>query len=441
MRLLYALPIVFLPNTLHLPANVAVGASVALLVLAAIFSGKDPPHLRQTGYLTPPLVGLSLALLLGYIIGQWTDTSTALDDLMRAKYAITYPLLYLAYRRSGMDLKATKHLIVLSLAVASVAGLEAVGQGLQFNLDEFADQQRATGPFGGINSANRAGVFFAIFLPVLVAVALQPSHRKFVRWLSAAGGAVLIAAILFTFSRQAYLIALFGIVVLLFHRGVPMLLLAALLAVLAIVAGLLPESVTQRMGETRQMGTGGGISYDASTESRLEIWEGALAMVADHPFGVGVGRFREHIGDYTSHPGMDAHNAFVLVLAESGPLGLAMMLWLLWRLLVMARKLRRSAASSNRPEARPLALGFTVAVISMALGNMYGSPYVDGLVMYNFWILCGLMERYGIAQAHESSVAAAGEAPRSDIAVGARFPLAARAIPGLSATRRSLTPR
>lgn len=440
MRLFYALPIVFLPNTLHLPANVAVGASVALLVIAALFSRKDPPPLGQRGYLTPPLVGLSLALLLGCIIGQWTDTSAALDDLMRAKYAITYPLLYLAYRRSGLDLKATRQLIVLVLAVAAIAGLEAVMQGLQFNLDEFADQQRATGPFGGANTANRAGVFFAIFLPILVAVALQPGHRKLVRWLSAVGGAVLIAAILFTFSRQAYLIALFGIVVLLFHRGVPMMALATLLAVLAIGAGLLPESVTQRMGETRQVGPGGGISYDASTQSRLEIWEGALAMLSDHPFGVGVGRFREHIGEYTSHAGMDAHNAFVLVLAESGPLGLAMMLWLAWRLLMLTGKLRRSAASSVRPEAQLLALGFTVTVISMLLGNLYGSPYGDGLVMYNFWILCGLMERYGIAQAHESSVATAGKDLQPAVCIGPRFPLAARAIPGLSATRRSLPP-
>ncbi|MDQ3289172.1 MAG: O-antigen ligase family protein [Pseudomonadota bacterium] len=441
MRLLYALPIVFLPNTLHLPPNVAVGITIALLVVAAIFSRKDPPYFPKAGYLTPALVGLALAMLLGYIIGQWNDTSTALADLLRAKYAITYPLLYLAYRRSGLDLRATRQLIVLVLAVAALAGLEAVTQGLQFNLDKFADQQRATGPFGDANTANRAGVFFAIFLPILVAVALQPGHRGIVRWLSAAGGAILIAGILFTFSRQAYLIALFGILILLFHRGVPMMALASLVAVLAVGAGLLPESVTQRMGETRQVGTGGGISYDASTQSRLEIWGGALDMLADHPFGVGLGQFREHIGEYTVHSGMDAHNAFVLMLAETGPLGLAMMLWLIWRLMMLARGLRRSAAAGVRPEASPLAVGFTVAVVSMALGNMYGSPYVDGLVMYNFWILCGLMERYGIAQAHEVSVAAASQAPLPATARAAHFPLAARAIPGLSNTRRSLTPR
>lgn len=439
MRLLYAMPIVLLPNALHLPPNLGMAASIVLLVGAVVFAQRDPPHLAHTGYLTPPLLGLFLALLLGYITAQWDDASNAGEDLMRAKYAIIYPLLYIAYRRCGLDLKATKQLIVLVLVVAAFAGLEAVFQGLQFNLGEFADQQRATGPFGEISMANRAGVFFAMFLPMFVAVALQPNHRKLARWLAVAGGAILAAAILFTFSRQAYVIALLGILLLLFHRGVPVAALAVLLMV-SVGAGLLPDSVIQRMEETRQVGAGGMVSYDASTASRLEIWKGALAMLADHPGGVGLGRFGDYIGDYTNHPGMDAHNGFVLMLAECGPLGLAMMLWLLWRLWGLALRLRRSTGS-NLPEARAFAVGFTVAVISMALGNMYGSPYVEGLVMYNFWILCGLLERYSILEAHAAALLTAHSGPQQATGVGTHFPLAARALPGLGAATRSLPPR
>ncbi len=446
MRLLYAMPIVLLPNALHLPPTLAIATSMVLLVGAVVFSQRDPPHLARTGILTPPLAGLFLALLLGYFNAHWHDVSNAGEGLMRAKYAITYPLLYLAYRHCGLDLKATRQLIVLVLVVAAVAGLEAVLQGLRFNLGEFADQQRATGPFGDITMANRAGVFFAMFLPMLVAVALQPKHRLLARWLAVAGGAVLVAAVLFTFSRQAYLIALLGILVLLIYRGIP---LAALAVALMIVAvGQLPDSMVQRMVETRQIGAGGLFSYDTSTASRLEIWQGAVAMVGDHPGGVGLGRFPEFIGNYSNHPGKDAHNGFLLILAECGPLGLGMMLWLFWRLGALARQLRRLSTGSNRPggsgnlaESRAFSLGFTVAVIATALGNMYGSPYVEGLVMYNFWILCGLMERYGILQAHATALVTEDHRPPQAVGLGAHFPLAARALPGNAAAPRSPPPR
>ena len=323
MRLLYAMPIVLLPNALHLPPNLGMAASIVLLVGAVVFAQRDPPHLAHTGYLTPPLLGLFLALLLGYITAQWDDTSNAGEDLMRAKYAIIYPLLYMAYRRCGLDLKATKQLIVLVLVVAAFAGLEAVFQGLQFNLGEFADQQRATGPFGEISMANRAGVFFAMFLPMFVAVALQPNHRKLARWLAVAGGAILAAAILFTFSRQAYVIALLGILLLLFHRGVPVAALAVLLMV-SVGAGLLPDSVIQRMEETRQVGAGGMVSYDASTASRLEIWKGALAMLADHPGGVGLGRFGDYAIDFEA---LAEHLYQLHLAAKAGGTGIALVIF------------------------------------------------------------------------------------------------------------------
>jgi O-antigen ligase len=442
MRLLYALPIVMLPNALHLPPNLGIAASIVLLVAAAVFGERDPPHLAPPGYLTPPLAGLFLALLVGYVNAHWSNVSNAGEDLMRAKYALAYPLLYIAYRRCGLDLKATRQMLVLVMVVAAGAGLEAVIQGQQFNLVQFTDEQRATGPFGDINMANRAGVFYAMFLPLLAAVALQPRLHRLARLLALVGAVILAAAVLFTFSRQAYLIALLGILVLLVYRGVPLAALAV--GLLMVAVGLLPDSMVQRMMETRQVGSGGMVSYDASTSSRLEIWRGAIAMLADHPAGVGLGRFRDFIGDYTNHPGRDAHNAFVLTLAECGPFGLAMMLWLFWRLWGLARKLRRAAVGGDRdlPEARALSLGFTVAVIATALGNMYGSPYVEGLVMYNFFILCGLMERYGILQAHEAAVLVTGpDHPLEGVAPALRFPRAARALPGLAATTRSLRPR
>ena len=433
MHWFYALPIVMLPNALHLPADMGVGLSLVLLAGAGIFGPREPRPLQSGSWLLPPLTGLFLALMVGYVLALRHDASDPGGDLVRAKYAVIYPLLYLAYRHCGMDLAATRRLIMLVVVVAVLAGLEAVIQGLQFDLGEFAGDQRATGPFGEITAANRAGVFFAMFLPLAVALALRRDGRRPVRLFALAGSVVLVAAILFTFSRQSYVIAAFAILLILFHRGVPAALLACLLFAGA-GAALMPESAVQRIEETRQVGAGGTASMDDSTASRLDIWKGAAAMLAANPLGVGLGQFDDHIGEYSNFPGMDAHNGFVLMLAECGPFGLAMMLWLFWRLLVLASRLRR-VAHAGLPEDRALALGMTVAVLCVAASNLYGSPFFAALVMNSFWILCGLMERHGLLLA-QAATSRLGPAAKPVASPAARFPLAARAMPGLVARQR-----
>ena len=457
MRLFYAIPIVLLPNTAHLPADVAVGVSVCALVVAMLLGPPNPPYLARWGYLMPPLVALFLAMLVGFIAAQWHDLSNAGRDLREAKVAVLFPLLYFAYLRCGLDLKHTRQMIALVLVVAVAAGLEAVSQGLSFNLGEFSDTQRATGPFGGINMANRAGVFFAMFLSMLVAITLQPRQPRRTRLAALAGGAVLAAAIMLTYSRQAYLIGLFTIMVLLAWRSIPAAALAALLLV-ATAGTFLPGSVVDRVQETQQVDANGSVVLDVSTTSRFTLWSGTLDMLRDHPAGVGLGRFTEHIGKYTKYEGKDAHNGFVLTLAECGPLGLLALLWVFWRLWRLARWLRRSPGAAT-PQTRTFELGFTLAVVSMALGNLYGSPFFDSLIMANFWILCGLMERYGSIKAHaaqvvdtykpqpspidqrfpladRASVATYSRRRRDTIPFGQRFPLVARAFPRLA--RREL---
>lgn len=437
MRLIYAIPIVLLPNTAHFPPDVSVGVSVALLVMALFLRETDPPHLTQPSYLVPPLVALFLAMLIGFIAAQWHDLSNAGKDLREAKVAVLFPFLYLAYRKCGLDLKTTRQLIVVVLAVAVAAGFEAVLQGLRFNLGEFSETQRAVGPFGQIRMANRAGVFFSMFLPMLTATALQPRLGRVARAAAIAGSVILAVAIMLTYSRQSYLIALFGIMVVLVWRSIPAAILATLLLA-ATATSFLPGSVVDRVQQTQQVDPSGAVTFDLSTTSRFTIWEGTIDMLRDHPAGVGLGRFNEHIGDYTNYAGKDAHNGFLLTLAECGPLGLLAMLWVFWRLWVLARRLRRSAGPA-RMGLRTFELGFTLAVVSMALGNMYGSPFFDSVIMANFWILCGLMERYGLLKVHAAAQLAAASKPAVEpVPLGLRFPLTVRALPGSARLTRLL---
>jgi hypothetical protein len=283
--------------------------------------------------------------------------------------------------------------------------------------------------------ANRAGVFFAMFLPMLAALVIQPHQGRLVRLLAIGGSGVLAMAILFTYSRQSYLIGLFVVMIVLAWRSIPAATLAAVLLV-ATATMFLPRSVVDRVQETQQVDVSGAVSFDDSTASRFAIWQGTLDMLRDHPGGVGLGRFGDYIGNYTTYAGKDAHNGFVLTLAECGPLGLLALLWVFWRLWRLTRWLRKSAGT--RPELRTFELGFTLAVVSMALGNLYGSPFFDSVIMANFWILCGLMERYGSIKAHAVDVVATQQALHPPPPMGQRFPLAARAVPGLARPKDAL---
>lgn len=444
---LLSLLIVFLPNALHFPFETGLpGLNLSnvlfvLAVVAVFLSAPEPlPVSRRQTRLRPALRLWFLALGAGFVLAQMHGAADMMADVTYLKNAIFYPLLYLLFRHCRLDAAATRRLIILVLIVAAVAGLEAVREGLDYGLTSYAPTRRASGPFGvDYRNANRAGVFYAMFMPMFVALALFLRKQRIWRLAALAGCAILTVAILATFSRQAYAIAIVAVGALLLRRN--LLVGALMLVLLAAAIPLLPQGVTERVQETEQVSTSGAEELDTSTASRFEIWSGALWMWSENPLGVGLNRFKRHIGDYSHYAGYDAHNFYILTLAELGPVGLAALAFLLLNMLRLARFVRASAHSADEPEALALARGFTMLVIAMALGNVYGSPFLEGSVMSTVWILCGLIERHsqqlqgavGMCEASEAQVA---HAPT----VFDRFPLAARAFPGHGRVTRALSP-
>ncbi len=434
--MLLAVPILFIPNMIHLSFETGIpGLNIAnilflLLVAALMMGGRKYRPLQPTGPITHALLLLFLALVVGFVIAQATRPISFMDDFTYIKNLIFYPLLYFVYRRCGQDLKGTRQLIIFVMVVAAVAGLEAIREGLDYGFGNYSESRRASGPFGvDYSSANRAGVFYAMFMPMFVAMALFFRKQKFWRLAAIGGVGIMAVAIMATYSRQSYLIALVGVTLLLVRRNV---LLAALIGLMVVPAvSLLPESVTQRVAETEQQDAVGAQELDVSTASRFDIWTGAVQMWSEHPLGVGVNRFKQYIGDYVPrYAGYDAHSIYFLMLAECGPIGLFALFYLLWRLLRMGIGFARSVPASDA-EGKALSLGFVLVVISTALGNVYGSPFFEGAVMANFWALCGLMEHYFSLKKQAAAAPSASQAAPADAAaLGARFPLAARIAPG-----------
>lgn len=404
------------------------------VTLVAILARSEKDALQgEPALLKSAIVVFFAALLQAFVLAQMAAPGDFMLDVNYLRNALVSPLLYFMYLRCRQDLATTRLLIIAVLAVAALAGLQAVRQGLDYGIGTYNETHRASGPFGpDYRDANRAGIYYAMFLPMFVGLALFMRKQRLWRLAAIAGIGLLAMAVLVTYSRQSYFIAIAGAALLLLRRNI--VLAVVLGAALVSMSGLLPESVNQRVAETKQRDTHGAEVLDESTTSRWEIWSGAIAMWSEHPLGVGLNRFKTQIGNYSSHKGYDAHNFYMLTLAEMGVQGLAALLFVFYALFRLTGFLRRNVPDDD-PEARALAVGFTVTTISAALGNLYGSPFLENNVFGTYWILCGLLERYmRLKQESRPTVTqATDEDPRESMLE--RFPLLARSQPGLRGRR------
>ena len=413
---LLAILLVYTVNQLHFPQELGIkGLNVANLLFAlaalAVMLGARDEEPAARPVLKRALIGWFAMLAVGFALAQWLHPRDPIDDLTYLKTALFYPLYYFLFRHGAGDLKWTRRLIGLTLVIAAVASVEALREAVEYGIGDFVESHRAAGPFGAdYRSANRAGVFYAMFLPMFLALAVLLRRPAWLRAAGFAGVLLVAAALLFTYSRQAYFIAIVGLLLVLARRG----LLATVLGIAVVwaVVPYLPEGVSERVEETQQQGEFGQTEYDESTASRWEIWRGAADMWSEHPLGIGLNRFKQRIGEYSTVEGKDAHNFYVLTLAEMGVQGLVALLLLM---LATARMLKCARRAAVDAESRALAVGASVAFVCMALGNVYGSPFLEGTVMGAFWALLGLVERYVLLR-HAASVRAAPAAGLARVA-------------------------
>lgn len=209
-----------------------------------------------------------------------------------------------------------------------------------------------------------------------------------------------------TLSRTGLVIMLVALTVvgyrLLRQRGV-MLLLGGALAIV-VLGVVLPASFWSRAGTIlpsieRQQDTFG---------MRVRLWEAGVRMVEDRPiFGVGPGNFRLVLARYArgglAGTQLNAHNAYVVVAAETGLPGLALFLSIMIAGGLAARGVARAARAAGRED---LALAaFMVQLLTFIVLCTGITMTVEGLKI--LWILVGAGQALvGIARVELSQAGA-----------------------------------
>lgn len=205
------------------------------------------------------------------------------------------------------------------------------------------------------------------------------------------GGLLLAVGLLSTASRGGFIAAMVAgaavLVVFAGRRGRAGAVLLALLAVAAVWLASSPAAL-ERVTTYEDRGTG-----------RADLWLIATHMYADHPvLGVGLNRFETRAPDYVREAGAlqyvefvvddpkEAHNIYLELLAETGPVGLLLFLALVGACLRAAWRAASRFDAAGEPRLSTFARAAVIAMIGMLTGLVFSSNAFDPRI----WAVLGL---------------------------------------------------
>jgi O-antigen ligase len=195
---------------------------------------------------------------------------------------------------------------------------------------------RLTGVFG---QNVKLGPVLALMLPLVLIQMCR--YRAWVRWLVVA---LMVLVILLSGTRSAWLMMGFGLIMFWWHhvkgrRWLLMLKTVTLTLLAMVVLWFSSNDFQQRIDRSLVLLHADVQAIDFALADRLPIWKTAINMYVDHPInGVGARAFRQVYSQYAepgdvwvaqAGSGLHAHHWVLELLAETGTIGLMLMLWLM----------------------------------------------------------------------------------------------------------------
>lgn len=254
----------------------------------------------------------------------------------------------------------------------------------------------AMAPTGYLN-ANAIAMFMEPLAAVGLGFVLFGATRR-ERLMAGIWLAVLLAALVLTFSRGAYLALIALALVAILSARQKLVLLVATVTVGLLVLWRVPK-VSQRISIVFSVHD----STNALTARRL-IWQPALSMLRDHPLlGAGLSGYKAAVLRYAL-PGTDTvtmypHNLWLTFWSELGLLGLLAFSWIYFALLW--RGWRALAVAGCQ---RAVLWGATVGILLMGVHGLIDQPYWRNDLSLEFWLLAAVQTAAIVALRGERSV-------------------------------------
>lgn len=386
-----------------IPSTLTPGIDVVtLLVPLALLAAVGLIRVRGLDEIPYRNYGVAASLFLLWALISVLAVGTHSGELMTWVRYLSYFLLIGAV---GLIAASSQDRTVIFWALA-IAGAAASLYGLyQYLNPSIMSDTFATG--AGINvriySTFENPNFFSEFLLMTLcgSVALVGVYWK--RSKTACGALVALiliqtAALYLTYTRGSWLALAAGIIIaalVIKPRA------AAILAGLAVLAGLIPPVFTRLMGV---------FSGDGSTSFRIGLWKAAFTAIGEKPvFGGGLGDFYQiYQSVVTRHPALyqgvsqfGSHNSYLQLAAETGVLGGLLFFCAVASLVWAAVRLVRRQNSKRRSfQAAALLAGLAAFILNALTSDSFQHPHA---AVY-FFVVGGLLVGLGAGYWHAPEV-------------------------------------
>jgi O-Antigen ligase len=343
--------------------------------------------------LNRPILAYVAATAIATLIGYMTGTVSGYGGAFYVLKYIEYFVVYYMVVNNVDDRRQAWRLVTAAFMTAVIVSL--------IGLTQIPSGQRVSAPFEGKEGEpNTFGGYLLLLIAVAGGIALETAKiRTRAIYLGLAG--LMSIPFMFTLSRTSYVGAIPAVAAMALLSRRRRLMIVGLIVMLVaspLVMTLFPDSVMKRVRYTFEPERGqptvrvGAVGLDPSTSARLISVKQAFEGFTHRPiFGYGV----------TGFAFMDQQ--FARTLVETGIVGLATFLALVWALLKAGVTSYRSLTV---PEERGLALGFVAGTVGL-LGHALGAnTFIIVRIMEPFWFFAAIVVALpSLAQAETTAVA------------------------------------
>ncbi len=361
------------------------GANVlTLLVFAviagALFHGKRLPKSKL--YVIWLIIGVYtyFSMWMGAALGHAPAPLWLSDaNFVVWKSYILIPLVFVATSLVVEDRKAVRTVIFITVISLLFIDRSCILETRMHTWTSFDEDKRDVGPLA--YGSNLTAAFLAQFAMFTWGLLQFVKAKKY--WLFGYGvvAATLYAA-MYTFSRGGYLAILFAVLVLGFLKDRKLLLILGIF--LFTWQAVVPTAVRERVSMTKDSSG----QLESSAQERLDLWAESWNSIKHSPIvgnGYGTYQFAQHV-----HGLGDTHNWYVLVMVETGAVGLVMALILFAQTFAVSFRLFRRASD---PLYRGLGLGLFLAMCSSIVANLFGDRWTYLEISGLLWVLVGAAVR------------------------------------------------
>jgi len=344
--------------------------------------------------LNRPILAYVAVTAVATLVGYATGTVRGLGGMFYVLKYVEYFVVYYMVVNNVTDRKQAWRFVVAAFVTAVIVSL--------IGMTQIPAGQRVSAPFEGKEGEpNTFGGYLLLMICVAAGIALETGRLR-LRAICVGLVGLMSIPFVFTLSRTSYvgaIPAILALTALTTRRRTMIGVMLLALAASPVLMVLFPDAVTKRVLYTFEPERGqptvrvGRVGLDPSTSARLISVKQAFDGFMQRPIlGYGV----------TGFAFMDQQ--FARTLVETGVVGLAAFLGLVWALLKAGVGSFRTLAD---PEERGLALGFVAGTLGL-LGHALGAnTFIIVRIMEPFWFFAA------IVIALPSLAAAEAQAPRA----------------------------